>query len=148
MDSLIVFNALHRHAYNYAIETCGMGSDESERYADWFAPRVRDCAGVRRPREGRLLGQAHRTGKECGVMRIHQTAAELSVISDGSNSRPSIHCALCFSVAEFEDEVSGTVFCRDHAGPLAWPDCTVNVYSAALRMAGYYDQPLPTRRAA
>ncbi len=61
-----------------------------------------------------------------------------------------MRCALCDLAGEHADEVSETVFCEQHAGPLSWPDCTVNVYSAALRMAGYYDQalPLPVRGAA
>lgn len=59
-------------------------------------------------------------------------------------------CAVCARIGEFWiDEVSGTVFCRDHAGPLAWSDRDVNLYSAALRIGGYLDRPvaLPDVRA-
>lgn len=52
--------------------------------------------------------------------------------------------------ASFTDEVTGEAFCRDHAGPLAWSNRDVNLYSAALRIGGYLDRPvaLPGMRAA
>ena len=49
----------------------------------------------------------------------------------------------CEADTSFTDEVTEESFCHAHAGPLAWPACTVNVYSAALRMAGHYDKALP-----
>lgn len=39
------------------------------------------------------------------------------------------------------DEVSGEVFCAEHAGPLAWSDHDVDMYSLALRVCGEVDKP-------
>jgi hypothetical protein len=54
-----------------------------------------------------------------------------------------MRCAICGAAATQQDEVSGTRFCEQHAGPLAWDARQINLYSAALRIAGYLDQPIP-----
>lgn len=51
-------------------------------------------------------------------------------------------CSLCDEAGRFEDEVSGTLFCEQHAGPLAWHDCMVNAYTIAVRLAGHLDVPV------
>jgi hypothetical protein len=53
-----------------------------------------------------------------------------------------MRCAICGAAATQQDEVSGTRFCEAHAGPLAWTDRLINVYSLALRLGGYYDFPV------
>lgn len=51
-------------------------------------------------------------------------------------------CAICVADGTHVDEVSGMLFCADHAGPLAWSDCKVNAYTIAVRVAGHYDVPV------
>lgn len=51
----------------------------------------------------------------------------------------------CGRYAPHSDEVTGEVFCAEHAGPLAWSDCKVNAYTIAVRVSGHLDQPLPDR---
>lgn len=63
-------------------------------------------------------------------------------------------CAVCGQLGHTEcgtafiDEVSGTIFCAAHAGPLRWSAHDVDAYSLALRIAGEYDVPLPLPRIA
>lgn len=54
-------------------------------------------------------------------------------------------CALCVNEGEYQDEVSGTLFCAEHAGPLAWSACKVNAYTIAVRVSGHLDVPVPDR---
>ena len=55
-------------------------------------------------------------------------------------------CALCVAEGTHQDEVSGTRFCAEHAGPLAWSSHDVDAYSLALKLAGMHDAPLPLPR--
>ena len=70
----------------------------------------------------------------------------MSVIDYGCSVgyRTSAPCAQVVLSDEAEprayiDEVSGEVFCAEHAGPLAWDAATVDRYSLALRLGAYYD---------
>jgi len=62
-------------------------------------------------------------------------------------TRPSstgTRCAICGDVdPQFRDEISGTKFCRLHAGAQAMSDRDINLYSLALRVAGAVDRPIP-----
>lgn len=57
-----------------------------------------------------------------------------------------MRCALCVSDGTHQDEVSGTWFCAEHAGPLRWSDHDLDAYSLALKLAGMHDAPLPLPR--
>ena len=49
----------------------------------------------------------------------------------------------CGDYAPHLDEVSELRFCQLHAGALAMSDRDINLYSAALRIGGHLDMPVP-----
>jgi hypothetical protein len=51
----------------------------------------------------------------------------------------------CDADPRFEDEITGQRFCQLHAGPLAWDDHTISMYSMAVRIAGELGIPVRWR---
>lgn len=49
----------------------------------------------------------------------------------------------CGDFSPHVDEVTDERFCHQHAGPLAWSDRLVNLYSAALRIGAYTGMAVP-----
>jgi len=47
----------------------------------------------------------------------------------------------CEAPATHVDEVTDQIYCEQHAGPLAWPDRYINLYSLALVTCGYMGMP-------
>ena len=71
---------------------------------------------------------------------MNDLAESVRAMRGCDHSNGTYYCAAV--PAPYTDEVSGEVFCAEHAGPLAWPDRMVNLYSAALRIGAYCDAPI------